>query len=289
MSGCSAHNSHTNIEPNNKIAVHYTEQDNKQSQHGYYAIIEYVEGQWEVKELSNVRPERNNEAQEILIFSKNKKIVRPSFDRYEEDVFDKRFNLFGCVFLDKMINGHNGYHPCTSKLMKINVGSSIHNNAVSAILSWGLASNVIKEIDQEKILNIIQETDLLEKLDVYIEEERIARAKKIKEEERIARNRRIKEEKKRAEEEKKRKLAKVKQEKIALEQKLSKYKQEYAKASGSDNIKTMASFINKYTRQDYDPLGYLPIIKDKLAKEKRRQDLKSLGNMINESLDTVTQ
>lgn len=123
---------------------------------GYYALLEESQTNWIVSKVTD-KPiiGRVNGKQEVLFIDKTFSYIQP----YYESVGWKPGGVFDC---SPLLDKEEKYTACNSQFTSVDVGGSIAKNAVSAVITLGLASGSRKVIDKHKISGVVEEVNLLE-------------------------------------------------------------------------------------------------------------------------------
>jgi len=119
---------------------------------GYYVLVEQKGKRWVINKISERPIKRQKSSQEVLYISKDFKYVYPYFEKFDYD----------CDIIEYRKH-KEFYTPCSSKLTKVKIMTSIGKNLFS-IYTLGLTAGSSREVDKEKVLEVVKQTNMLEKV-----------------------------------------------------------------------------------------------------------------------------
>jgi len=124
---------------------------------GYYAVVEKVDGRWQVVEGPSSRPitRRANENQEILFVNSHLHSIAPVYDR----------RLTGhSAHCTPYIDDSRFYWLCTSYFSSVDIAYTIVRDLFSCAMTFCLAAGTSVSLDHDKLQQVALESGLLDKI-----------------------------------------------------------------------------------------------------------------------------
>jgi hypothetical protein len=124
---------------------------------GYYALVEKIDGRWQVMEGPSSQPitRRANDDQEILFVNGHLHSIAPVFDR----------RLTGhSAHCTPAIDDSRFYWLCTSYFSSVDIAYTILRDIFSCAMTFCLAAGTSVSLDHEKLQQVALESGLLDKI-----------------------------------------------------------------------------------------------------------------------------
>ena len=140
---------------------------NKPVGHGYYALLEKIDGRWKVVSIQDTPVfRRDNDDQEILFVNHALRSIAPSFD--PRMYVGEGAN---CTPMAQLSTRHR-YWLCKSYFSSIRLAATVGHNIVSCALTFCLAAGAKEELDRDKIQHVAIESGLIPNVKKRIEKDK---------------------------------------------------------------------------------------------------------------------